>query len=401
MRGPLTTLRRYRWRTAGRSRQLSTNTHAPHPVAGEPKSMPQQYRLMRAALAVTAPRCGRYLRNARIAFLAAGLALILTSCGSRNARQLADASARPPLRGSSVIYVVNIPPGLLPVDLANHRTMRPIALPSDALRIHVTSDRRTAYVMVGTSLVPIDLSTGARGQPIAVPAGSSAFAIAPDGRTAYVLEGRALVPIDLRTGTAGRSIIVTDLSADNIIIAAGGRAACLTGTTITASGLLEHQVIEPVDLTRGKAGRPITVPNLFAAAIAPDGRTAYVASGNALEPIDLVSRKVGRSIRLPTMLGIGAIAVTADGRTAYVGNLKPESRPDGIVVPIDLTTLKAEPPIHVPSYPYSITDIVIVPDGRTAYVAAYSAVIPMDLQARKAERPIPMPAGIQAITLAP
>ncbi len=194
---------------------------------------------------------------------------------------------------------------------------------------------------------------------------------------------------------------MTDLSADHIIIAASGRAACVTGTTITTSGLGEHQVIEPVDLTTGKAGRPITVPNLLDAAMAPDGRTAYVASGNVLEPIDLATRKVGRSIRLPTMLGIGAIAITADGRTAYVGNLKPENPPDAEVVPIDLTTLRAEPPIRVPSYPYSITDIVIAPDGRIAFVAAYSAVISVDLQTRRAARPIPMPAGIQAIVLAP
>jgi len=128
---------------------------------------------------------------------------------------------------------------------------------------------------------------------------------------------------------------------------------------------------------------------------------AYVASGNALESIDLATRRVGRSIRLPMMLGIGAIAITADGRTAYVGYLKPENPPDGIVVPIDLTTLRAKPPIRVPSYPYSITDVVIAPDGCTAYVAAYSAVIPIDLQTRTAARPIPMPAGIEAITLAP
>jgi DNA-binding beta-propeller fold protein YncE len=101
------------------------------------------------------------------------------------------------------------------------------------------------------------------------------------------------------------------------------------------------------------------------------------------------------------MLGIGAIAITADGRTAYVGNVKPEKPSDGLVVPIDLTTLRAVQPIRVPSYPYSITGIAIAPDGRTAYVAANSAVIPIDLQSTTAARPIPMPAGIQAIVLAP
>ena len=343
--------------------------------------MRQQNHLTGPALAVTA------------------LALMLASCGSRNAQHTAEANVA--RSGHSVIYVVNMPPGLIPVDVAHRRTSRPITLPTDETAVEVTSDRRTAYVRLGSSLVPVNLRTAARGHRIAVPAGSSAYAIAPDGRTAYVLDGRSLIPIDLRTAKRGRRIIVPDLSADNFIIAAEGHAACLTGTTITASGLGEHEVIEPIDLTTGKAGTPITVPNLLDAAIAPDGRTAYVASGNVLEPIDLAGGKVGRAIRLPMMLGIGAIAITADGRTAYVGNLKPESPRDGIVVPIDLTTLRAQPPIRMPSYPYSITDIVIAPDGRTAYAAANSAVIPIDLQARKAARPIPMPAGIQAIILAP
>ena len=338
---------------------------------------------MRASLAVTA------------------LALVLASCGSPAVRPSAGASVRSLLPGSAVIYLVNIPPGLIPVDLAHHGTLRPIALPSDAIGVQVTSDRRTAYAMVGSSLVPVDLRTGARDQPIAVPAGSSAYAIAPDGRTAYLLTGRAVVPIDLHTGTVGRRITVTDLSASMIIIAADGRTACIAGTTITASGLGEHRVIEPVDLITGKALRPISVSNLLDVAIAPDGRTAYVASGNVVEPIDLATGRIGRSIRLTTMLGIGAMAITADGRTAYVGDLKPENPRDGIVVPINLATLRAGQPIRVPSYPYSITDIVIAPDGRTAYVAAYSAVIPIDLQARKAERPIPMPAGVQAVTLMP
>jgi DNA-binding beta-propeller fold protein YncE len=334
-------------------------------------------------------------------FLVAGLALILPGCGSHNARPLADVSTHRSLPGSSVVYVVNIPPGLIPVDLAHRRTAKPIALPGDGLAVDLTSDRRTAWVMVGASLVPIDLTTGARGRPIAVPSGSSAFALAPDTPTAYVLDGGAIVPVDLRTGTAGRRILLPDLSSGNIIIAAGGRAACVTGTTITSSGLGEHQVIASVDLTTGKAGKPIAVSGMIDAAIAPDGQTAYVASGNVLESIDLATGRFGRSVRISKMLGIGAIAITADGRTAYVGNLKPQNPPDGLVVPINLTTLRAEPPIRVPSYPYSITDIVIAPDGRNVYVAANSALIPIDLQTRKAARPIPMPAGIQAITLAP
>jgi hypothetical protein len=97
------------------------------------------------------------------------LVLMLASCGSRNPQRLAEVSVRPP--GHSVTYVVNIPPGLIPVDVAHHRTARPISLPSDATGVEVTSDRRTAYIRAGSSLVPLDLRTRVRGRPIAVPAG--------------------------------------------------------------------------------------------------------------------------------------------------------------------------------------------------------------------------------------
>lgn len=311
-----------------------------------------------------------------------------------------------------MVYVVNDnPPSLIPVDLASHATGRPIPLPPGSRGATVTPDRRTAYVMAGTSLVPIDLTTGAPGRPITLPAravrlGSAHvrippdnFRIAPDGRTAYLLDGNALIPVDLRTAAAGRAITTPYLSLGSVIIAASGRAACLTGITITASGLGEQPVIVPVDLAAGTAGQPIAVPGPGGAAIAPDGRMAYAACGNALLPVDLATGRTGRPARLGMMLGIGAIAVTPDGRTAYAGNLKPSQPSSGVVVPIDLATLTAGPPIRVPSYPYSISSIFIAPDGRTAAAGAYNAVIPIDLRASKAGQPIQVPAGSAVVLL--
>jgi hypothetical protein len=317
------------------------------------------------------------------------------------------------LPGSSVIYAVNHdPPSLIPVDLAHHATGRPVPLPAGSPGAAVTADRATGYVMVGASLVQIDLTTGAPGGALALPAGPwvrsgaayarippDSFQIAPDGRTAYVLHGNALIPVDLRTAEAGQAVTLPKLSIGSVIIAAGGRTALLTGFTITASGLGEQPAIVPVDLAAGTAGQPIVVPGLGRAAVAPDGRMAYSAAGNALLPIDLATGRIGWPVRLAMMVGIGAIAVTPDGRTAYAGNLKPGRPSSGVVVPIDLATLTAGPPIRVPSYPYSISSILITPDGRTAAVGAYSAVIPIDLRASKAGEPIQVPDGSAVVLL--
>jgi hypothetical protein len=73
-----------------------------------------------------------------------------------------------------------------------------------------------------------------------------------------------------------------------------------------------------------------------------------------------------------------------------VGILKPEAPDAGIVVPIDLVAGTAGKPIHVPSYPYSITDIAITANARTAYAATLASVIPIDLTTRKVARPIAM-----------
>jgi len=338
---------------------------------------------------------------------------MLPGCGSRGGPQRAGASGRPPSPGSSVIYAVNHnPPSLIPVDLAHHVTGRPVPLPAGSRGAAVTADRRTGYVLVGASLVRIDMTRGAPDQPVALLAGpwvrsgsaharipADSFRIAPDGRTAYVLHDNALIPVDLRTGAAGRAVTLPNLSIGSVIIAAGGRTALLTGSTITVSGLGEQPAIVPVDLAAGIAGQPIVVPGLGRAAIAPDGRMAYAASGNALLPIDLTTGRIGRQVRLAVMLGIGAIAVTPDGRTAYTGNLKPVQPSSGVIVPIDLATLTYGPPIRVPSYPYSISSILITPDGHTAAVGAYAAVIPIDLRASKAGEPIQVPDGSAVVLL--
>lgn len=321
--------------------------------------------------------------------------------GSGSLPASAGSGTLPP-SGGSVVYVLD-PPRITPVDLAQHRTGRPVVIPASvaAALVAVTPDHRRAYVLTGTSLVPISLITGKAGRPLTVPQDSSQVDyLSTDGRTAYLVAGTTITPVDLRTGSAGRPFVLPPLSSnspDTLLVAAAAPVACLTG--ITASGPQE-QVIECVNLATGTTGKPITVPGAGgypAAALAPDGRSAYIASDTLLVPVNLVTGSAGRPIRTP--IHIGAVAVTPDGRTAYAGNLKPDQPGDGAIIPIDLAKGTAHAAIPVPSYPYSITDIVISRDGRTAYAAAYSSVIPINIATGKPDKPIPMPSNISAIIL--
>ena len=103
-----------------------------------------------------------------------------------------------------------------------------------------------------------------------------------------------------------------------------------------------------------------------AIAITPDGRTAYVANSGAenvphsatVTPIRVATGTAGKPIGLagPPQ----AIAITPNGKTAYVS-----TGPVNTVVPISTATNTAGKPISIGDYAQAIT---ITPDGRTAYV---------------------------------
>ena len=65
-----------------------------------------------------------------------------------------------------------------------------------------------------------------------------------------------------------------------------------------------------------------------------------------------------------------AIAITPDGKTAYVVN-----QDSGTVTPIRIATNTALPPIRTGGNPF---EIAITPDGKTAYVSLVTAeVVPI------------------------
>ena len=114
-------------------------------------------------------------------------------------------------------------------------------------------------------------------------------------------------------------------------------------------------------------------------------QTAYVANygSSTVTPISIRTNTVGPAI--PVGSGPFAIAITPDGRTAYVVN---DGDP-GTVTPISIRTNTAGPAIPTGGYPVAIA---ITPDGRTAYVANYGSgtVTPISTRTNTAGPAIPV-----------
>jgi len=154
--------------------------------------------------------------------------------------------------------------------------------------------------------------------------------------------------------------------------------------------------VTPIATATNTAGPPITVGNYpDAIAITPDGKTAYVANWNSgtVTPIATATNTAGPAI--PVGSQPENIAITPDGKTAYVPNSG-----SGSVTPIATATNTAGPPIMVGNGPQAIA---ITPDGRTAYVATVGSgtVTPIATATNTAGPPITVGAGPVAIAITP
>jgi DNA-binding beta-propeller fold protein YncE len=152
--------------------------------------------------------------------------------------------------------------------------------------------------------------------------------------------------------------------------------------------------------------------------LSPDGKTAYVAATanvntgeDLVIPISTATNKAGHPIKVGSDHFINQIAITPDGKTAYVVTLPPV--PGNVVIPISTATHKAGKPIRFGSdchpvveggYSFTTFDfIAITPDGKTAYVACGSAVVPVSTATNTAGKPIHVPPNTipQAIAITP
>jgi DNA-binding beta-propeller fold protein YncE len=145
--------------------------------------------------------------------------------------------------------------------------------------------------------------------------------------------------------------------------------------------------IVPISTATNRAGKPIPISGgVGDIAITPDGRTAYVANGGfigaqagTVTPISTATNTPGKPIRIPG--GAGIVAITPDGKTAYAGG-------QDKITPIRTATNAPGRPIRIYG---AASDIAITPDGKTAYVstnAAKSGIIPINTATNTAGKPI-------------
>ena len=221
------------------------------------------------------------------------------------------------------------------------------------------------------------------GKPIHVGRRPGRIAITPDGKTAYVVnephERSTVTPISTATNTAGKPIHV-GRSPVRIAITPDGKTAYVVISARSRSPRSARPPTRPASRSRS-ASRPACI------AITPDGKTAYVVQrrlghghpdqhrhqhGREADPRRPTSRMGSRSRRTgrpptserrlarsprsappPTRPGtpipVGhnpdGIAITPDGKTAYVGTSS------GTVTPINTATNTAGKPIKVAATP--------------------------------------------------
>jgi YVTN family beta-propeller protein len=123
-------------------------------------------------------------------------------------------------------------------------------------------------------------------------------------------------------------------------------------TAYVANG--SSDTVTPVDTATNTALSPIAVGgNAGALAITPNGKTAYVCTG--LDAVTPIRTATNTALSPITVGGPSQIAITPSGATAYVTSDLP-----GTVTPIETATNTALPAISAQPNPYAIA-IATVP----------------------------------------
>ena len=174
--------------------------------------------------------------------------------------------------------------------------------------------------------------------------------------------------------------------------------------TVTPIRIATNTALRPIRL--GKRRSPCAI------AITPDGKTAYVITRGSVArcphtvtPIRTATNTALRPIKVRQIPA--AIAITPDGKTAYTVNFA--GRRGVTVTPIRTATNTVLAPVTVgPTFPQQLPAIAITPDGSTAYVNTNApglthqdAVTPIRTATSTALPPITVGRGSCAIAITP
>jgi YVTN family beta-propeller protein len=321
----------------------------------------------------------------------AALLTAVTATGLAAAAQAAPAGAAP---AHGAPPCSNPSDTVMAIRVATSTVRRVIKFGTGAFpdAIAVTPNGETAYVALSadSEVIPIRVATNTAGRPVKVGRGPDAIVITPDGKTVYVASSGSdtVTPISTATNRAGRAIKV-GVSPGVMAITPDGRTIYTgVGAIISSPSATPYNVVIPISTVTNRPGRALRVGtdtgNSFATAQAfaftPDSRTAYVAVGGTdeVDPIRVSTGTLGKPVRAGP--GPFALAVTPNGKTAYVADSA------FTVTPVSTATNNPGKPITIGTYP---TALAVTPNGRTVYVATeMSSVIPVSTATNKPGKPI-------------
>ncbi|MGD1054241.1 MAG: YncE family protein [Candidatus Dormibacteria bacterium] len=257
-----------------------------------------------------------------------------------------------------------------------------------------TSRRRPARRVAMTVLAAATaLLTNACGVPTASSSGG-------DSPTSGSQTAEAPTPTGLAVSATSTAEAVTTTP---VSASASATAIVDPASSGTAYIALSNGTLVSLDLATEVLGDPIPIGHTPAAlAVTPDGRTAYVADADTggVTVVDLSTGSVEAQIPLPTAgATLTAIAISPDGSTAYAA-VGQTSASTGTVIPIALATGSVGTPLLVGPQPVGIA---ITPDGQTAYVADNGAteITPIDLANDIVGSPIQLGTWPTAVAVSP
>ena len=165
-------------------------------------------------------------------------------------------------------------------------------------------------------------------------------------------------------------------------------------------------VLVPISTATNTTGKAIDVGvNPYTFAFNPNGKDAYVVDGfdaattapnepGTVTPVNLADEAAGRPIKVGT--NPGSIAITPNGRTAYVTDSNAINGDPTMITPINLASDNPERAIHV-----GARGIAITLNGVTAYAFDQDAVIPIATVTNLPGKAIGLEGIAQLIALAP
>ena len=317
-----------------------------------------------------------YLRMARVLPLAAGAMIVtlgpLGAGPAGAAARITKAAVLQPTAYIAACYTDDVIAMSTVTD--TFTTYVPVGDCPDAMAI--TPNDKTVYVGNSDSdtVTPIATATNTAGSPIPVGGDPGAITMAPNGQTAYVTltddgTNTALVPIKTATNTAGTPIPlsgqgdITVTPDSKTVYAADGSAGVL-----------------PINAATGKAGKPIRLGadyDAFGVAVTPDGDTLLVTAydpnaaapgkGEVVAICTATDTVLGKALKIADNLG--DILITPNGKTAYVSG--------AAAGPYNVYAVRTASDTLLSSFELGVSsadNMAITPDGKTVYAVGQVAV---------------------------